>query len=251
MSYKVKLNVFEGPFDLLVYLIEQAEMSIYDIKVSEITAGYLEYIERMRGQNISVSDEFLVLAATLIELKSRMLLPRIKTDGETEEDPRTDLSRKLALYTLFKQRAVLIEEQIAVGALRMQKPKEDLAVFTGEPDEYLVMDQEKFIAAFKAFIYRKKKSDELMSIRGEIGRERMSVASKKNVIRRLLRKCKEGFMSFKSLLLQDGGRYDKVVTFVSLLELARANVVKVRQEGNFTDIEVALAGQGDKNNADR
>jgi segregation and condensation protein A len=250
MSYKVKLNIFEGPFDLLVYLIEQAEMSIYDIRVSEITAGYLEYIERMRGRDIPVGDEFLLLAATLIELKSRMLLPRIRADGEAEEDPRTDLTRKLALYTLFKGRAALIEEQIDRGALKFQKPKEDLAVFTDEPDEYLVMDQEKFIAAFKAFIYRKKKSEELMHIRGEIGRERMSVASKKSAIRRLLKKCENGFMSFKNLLLPDGGRYDKVVTFVSLLEMARANLIRVRQGGKLADIEVALAGQGEKNNAD-
>jgi segregation and condensation protein A len=250
MSYKVKLNIFEGPFDLLVYLIEQAEMSIYDIKVSEITAQYLGYIGRMRGENVPVGAEFLVLAATLIELKSRMLLPRIKSDGEVCEDPRTDLTQKLIEYTLFKKRAALLEEQIEAGRLRLAKPKEDLSLFTGEPDEYLIMDQEKFIAAFKAFIYRKKKDEELMQIRGSIGRERMSVASKKNAIRRLLRKAKAGFMSFKNLLLPDGDRYDKVVTFVSLLEMARTNLVRVRQAGNFTDIEVALAEQGDKANAD-
>ncbi|MDR1068680.1 MAG: segregation/condensation protein A [Clostridiales Family XIII bacterium] len=243
MSYKVRLNNFEGPFDLLVYLIEQAEMNIYDIRVSEITAQYLDYIEHMRGRNIPVGADFLVLAATLIELKSRMLLPRIKTDGEVEEDPRTDLTRKLIEYTLFKKRAALLEAQIEAGALRLTKPKEDLSLFTGEPDEYLIMDQEKFIAAFKAFIYRKKKDEELLQIRGGIGRERMSVASKKSAIRKLLKKVKDGYTSFKNLLLPDGGRYDKVVTFVSLLEMARANFVSVRQAGNFTDIEVALSGK--------
>jgi segregation and condensation protein A len=249
MSYKVKLNIFDGPFDLLVYLIEQAEMNIYDIRVSEITAQYLEYIERMRGRNIPVGAEFLVLAATLIELKSRMLLPRIKSDGEFEEDPRTDLTQKLVEYTLFKKRAALIEAQIEEGRLRISKPREDLSLFTGEPDEYLVMDQDKFIAAFKAFIYRKRKDEELMRIRGSIGRERMSVASKKNSIRKILRKLKGGFMSFKKFLLPESDRYDKVVTFVSLLEMARANLVRVRQTGNFTDIEVALEGQGDKKDA--
>jgi segregation and condensation protein A len=196
----------------------------------------------MRGQNIPVGADFLVLAATLIELKSRMLLPRIKTDGEVEEDPRTDLTRKLIEYTLFKKRAALIEAQTCAGALRIAKPKEDLGLFTGEPDEYLIMDQEKFIAAFKAFIYRKKKDEELMKIRGGIGRERMSVASKKSAIRKLLKKVRDGYVSFKSLLLPDGGRYDKVVTFVSLLEMARANFVRVRQAGNFADIEVTLSG---------
>ena len=85
MGYKVKLSQFEGPFDLLVYLIEHAKMNIYDIRVSEITTQYLAYIEQMQRQDITVGSEFMVLAAELIELKSRMLLPRPKTvDGETE-----------------------------------------------------------------------------------------------------------------------------------------------------------------------
>ena len=81
MAYKIKLNIFEGPFDLLVYLIERAEMSIYDIQISVITRQYLEHIRRMEEMDIAVSSEFIVLAATLIEIKSRMLLPRIKEDG--------------------------------------------------------------------------------------------------------------------------------------------------------------------------
>ena len=93
MSYKVKLQSFEGPFDLLVYLIENAQMSIYDIRISEITNQYLEYIKAMEEADISVATEFMVLASTLIEIKSRMILPRITSEGRVleEEDPRADL----------------------------------------------------------------------------------------------------------------------------------------------------------------
>ena len=98
--YKVKLQSFEGPFDLLVYLIENAEMSIYDIRISEITTQYLDYIRQMEEQEISIAQEFMVLAASLIEIKSRMILPRSFDEGEevVEEDPRKDLVQRIIEY---------------------------------------------------------------------------------------------------------------------------------------------------------
>ena len=100
MGYKVKLQAFEGPFDLLVYLIESARMDIYDIRVSEITAQYLEYIGNMQQMDVAVSSEFMVLAAELIELKSRMLLPRqpVEEGGTEPEDPRSELVARLLEY---------------------------------------------------------------------------------------------------------------------------------------------------------
>jgi segregation and condensation protein A len=247
MSYKVKTNIFEGPFDLLVYLIENAQMSIYDIKVSQITNQYLEYLHKMEELDVEVGTEFMVLAATLIELKSKMLLPSINPDGTVEEDPRTDLTQKLLEYTRFKRRAAMVEEMIDVATHKMVRPQEDMSVFTGEPDEYLKMEMDKFIAAFKAFIYKKHKNEELEKMRGNIGRERMSVARKKSSIRSLLKKIKDRFIGFRELLDEDADRYDKVVTFVSILEMARAGVMRVRQAGNFEEIEIAgpeVQGQG-------
>jgi segregation and condensation protein A len=122
MAYKVKLNIFEGPFDLLVYLIENAEMNIYDIKISEITAQYLNHIREMEEQDVMVSAEFLVLAATLIEIKSKMLLPRITPEGEEIEDPRADLTKKLIEYTQFKRRAALLEELLDEASFKFSKP---------------------------------------------------------------------------------------------------------------------------------
>lgn len=246
MSYKVKLNIFEGPFDLLVYLIENAEMSIYDIKVSEITSQYLSHIELMRQQEVHIAAEFLVLAATLIELKSKMLLPRIKIDGEIEEDPRTDLTQKLIEYTKFKKRAAILEELQSFATMKYQKPQEDLQVYTGEPDEYLILDMDKFVNAFKAFIYKKKKRAELNDIQGSIRREKVSVETKTSFIKKILMTTKKGFISFRRFLKPGADRYDKVVTLVSLLEMIRGGMVSVRQKENFADIEIKLEKESAK-----
>ncbi|MDR3225670.1 MAG: segregation/condensation protein A [Clostridiales Family XIII bacterium] len=238
MVYKVKLNIFEGPFDLLVYLIENAEMSIYNIRIAEITAQYLKHIRLMEEQDVMVGAEFLVLAATLIEIKSKMLLPRITPEGEEIEDPRADLAQKLLEYTRYKRRAAALEERMDAAALKFTKPKEDLAPWTGEPDEYLNMDMERFIAAFKAFIYKRRKNEELRIMQERIERDKMSVATKKTFIERVLRAARSGIAKFHDLLSPDADKYDKVVTFVSLLEMVKSGVCSVRQEDNFREIEV-------------
>ena len=105
MGYRVKLDVFEGPFDLMVYLIEHAQMSIYDIRISEITDQYMEYVGSMQEADVNVYSEFMVLAAALLEIKSKMLLPRSVPEndsGEVPEDPRTELVAKLVEYKRFK-----------------------------------------------------------------------------------------------------------------------------------------------------
>lgn len=248
MSYKVKLNLFEGPFDLLVYLIETAEMSIYDIKVSEITEQYLKSIEEMKEHDVVVGAEFLVLAATLIELKSKMLLPRINPDGEEEEDPRTGLVEKLVEYTRFKKLAGLLEEQREYAQRIHEKPQEDLTPYTDEPDEYLKMDMDHFITAFNQFIYRKRKDAELKERYEMIERDKETVESKINFIKRCFDGVKNKVVKFKDLLKDSTSKYDKIVTFVSILEMAKTKTVKVSQAGNFKDIEVELGeGQEDVN----
>ena len=109
MSYKVRLSMFEGPFDLLVYLIENARMSIYDIRISEITSQYLEYMENMKKRNVSISAEFMVLAAELIEIKFRMMLPKVDvcTDATDVEDPRSQLAERLLAYKRCKRQRSL------------------------------------------------------------------------------------------------------------------------------------------------
>jgi segregation and condensation protein A len=243
MAYKVKIDIFEGPFDLLVYLIESAEMSIYDIRISEITAGYLRHVQQMRESDVMAYADFLVLAATLIEIKSKMLLPRVTPEGEELPDPRADLTERIIEYTRFKRRAAALEERMDEAALKFTKPREDLAPWSGEPDEYLSLEMDKFIAAFKAFIYKRRKSEEIRRMRDRADRDRVSVATKKGFIARVLEGAKGGFARFRDLLSPGAGRYDKVVTFVSLLEMVKSGVISVRQEGNFRDIEVQRVGK--------
>ena len=240
MSYKVKLNIFEGPFDLLVYLIENAEMSIYDIHVSEITTQYLAYIRRMEELDIAVGAEFLVLAATLIELKSKMLLPRITVEGLEEDDPRADLASRLLEYTKFKKLAAAIEERMDCASFKVAKPKEDLQPYTGETDEYLRMDMARFARAFRSFLYKKQMDEELKLMGERIGRERISVDDKKDAIGSLMGKTNDRRACFMELLSGGGDRYDKVVTFVSLLEMIRDGIIRAKQSGNFSEIHCWL-----------
>ena len=244
MAYRIHLNTFEGPFDLLVYLIERAEMSIYDIQISVITRQYLEYIRSMEDNDVAVSSEFLVLAATLIDIKSKMLLPRIKEEGAEIEDPRTDLSKKLALYVRFKKAAALLEDQREFARLKLQKPQEDLIEFTGEPDTYLHMDMESFIGAFKTFIHRRVKGEELERLQRNIERERLSYEKKVSFIENILgaaRKMKQKIIRFRELFSGEPDRADSVLTLVALLDMANKGSLTLKQQGCFGDIEIIPA----------
>ena len=241
MSYKIRLNIFEGPFDLLVYLIERAEMSIYDIQISVITRQYLDHIRMLEENDVAASSEFMVLAATLIEIKSKMLLPRIREDGAEAEDPRTDLTKKLIEYVRYKKAAAALEEQREYARLKLKKPQEDLLQYTGEPDVYLRMDMESFIVAFKNFIHRRAKGEELLRIRNSIERERMSLEKKKSLIERLVeaaRNAKQKLLKFSELLSGERDRADHVLTLIALLDMAFSGTLKVRQRTCFGEIEI-------------
>ena len=157
MSYKVSLQTFEGPFDLLVYLIENAQMSIYDIKITEITRQYMEYIENMKSMDVTVATEFMVLAATLIDIKSRMLLPRTADNGGAyiDEDPRSELVERLLEYKKYKKGADILKEREEVMSLVYEKPQEDISAYLEEPDEYLALDIRQFASAFELFLRKK------------------------------------------------------------------------------------------------
>jgi len=241
MSYKIRLNNFEGPFDLLVYLIERAQMNIYDIQISVITRQYLEYLRLMEENDVAASSEFMVLAATLIEIKSKMLLPRIKEDGTEIEDPRTDLTRKLVEYVRYKKAAAVLEDKREFARLKLTKPQEDLQPYSGEPDIYLKMDMENFIQAFKNFIHRKIKGEELRRIRRGIERERLSLERKVSFIEKLVaaaRKAKQKILKFSEMLSVDSDRADRVVTLIALLNMTQEGAFRLRQKKSFGEIEI-------------
>ena len=228
MSYKVKIQTFEGPFDLLVYLIENAQMSIYDIEISSITEQYLEYIRTMREMDVNVATEFMVLASSLIEIKSKMILPRINTAGEmtVEDDPRTELVTRLLEYKRFKKAAEILQEQEERAGRIFSKPQEDISCFTENPDEYLALDIRQFAGAFSAFIEKKQKLEAVRRQYTRINREKVSMENRITYIAGRLR------------VPDKKDKYDTIITFVSLLEMAKERVVNLSQKVLYGDIEV-------------
>lgn len=240
MSYKVKLQSFEGPFDLLVYLIENAQMSIYDIRISEITNQYLEYIKAMEEADISVATEFMVLASTLIEIKSRMILPRITSEGRVleEEDPRADLVERILEYKRFKRAADILQNRQEHSQHIFEKPQEDISRYLDNPDEYLSLDLKQFASAFSLFIQKKQKVEAVRKHYTRIERERSTMESRIKMILSAVRRKVGQIFSFRELIPDREDRYDVVVTFMSLLEMAKERVIRVDQRSLYGDIEV-------------
>lgn len=245
MSYKVKLQTFEGPFDLLVYLIETSEMSIYDIKISEITSQYLDYIDSMREMDVTVASEFMVLASALIEIKSKMILPRVVDpweDGVVEEDPRTELVERLLEYKRFKQAAEILSGHEDRSLNVLEKPQEDISEYLNQPDEYLRLDLNQFANAFQLFIQKKQKVESVRKHYTRIERERARMEERISYIAGVLRRSIGQIFNFKEFIYDKKDRYDVVVTFVSLLEMAKNRIVSVEQNTTYGDIKVS-AGQ--------
>lgn len=241
MSYRVKLNIFEGPFDLLVYLIEHARMSIYDIKISEITTQYINYVKQMEEADIVLSSDFMVLAAELLEIKSKMLLPRSvpdDPDGELYEDPRTELVAKLQEYKKFKAISAMLEERNEEAAMALEKPQEDLAEYTGEPDEYLNLDIEQFKAAFELFILRKKRLEELREHHIRTEKQRITTELRMTGIKEFFKREGLRKTDFRSLVKDKDDKYDVSVTFTSVLEMMKERTLDAEQRRLFGDITV-------------
>ena len=242
MSYRVRTKIVEGPFDLLVYLIEHARMSIYDIRISEITAQYLGYIKEMQEADINLATEFMVLAAQLLEIKSKMLLPRTAIDEEGEtvyEDPRTELVAKLAEYKKYTAASEMLEERREYAAASLEKPQEDLTEFIGEPDEYLILDEAKFRAAFEEFLERKKKLEEIRAHHIRTEKQRITTEARIAGIRNFFSELPMGQRANFNELVQDkGSKYDISVTFSSVLEMMKERRLDAEQKRLFGDIEV-------------
>ncbi|MDR1245644.1 MAG: segregation/condensation protein A [Clostridiales Family XIII bacterium] len=243
MSYKVKIDNFEGPFDLLCYLIESAEMNIYDIRVSQITTQYLSYIDEMRLRDPALGGEFMVLAATLIELKSKMLLPRSGPAGDRDEDdPRNELVMKLLEYRKFKSAAAFLSEREERAGFLFEKPGEDMQTYTNDRDEYLRMDPERFARAFRSFLSGKQRVEEMRNIYERTERQRETVESRISLITGMFALKKTRKLGFYEFLKAQNDRFEKVLTFIALLEMIRGRAVTVKQRGSFAEITVELCG---------
>ena len=238
-DYKVDLEIFEGPLDLLLYLIRREELNIYDIPIGRITEQYMQYLDLMRQLNLDVAGEFIVMAATLMVIKSRMMLPvdRRQTDEGTDEewvDPRLDLVRQLIEYKKFKDAAGKLAEYEALtqesfdyggGRPKFEKTAADAA------DALASIDMFDLLTAFQEVLARLNEIPQ-----EELKGMRWSVPDKMDMI--LERSRAEGQVSFSTLFTARSPRGEVIVTFLALLELLRQHRVIVYQNDAFHEITV-------------
>src|SRR6266446_2449468 len=232
-DYKVKLEVFEGPLDLLLYLIKREEIDIYDISIERITRQYLEYLQAFKELKIDIAGEFVVMAANLIYLKSRSLLPLDQQPPEEdaeEDDPRWDLIRQLIEYKKFKEAA----EQLHTRAVEQGKIfTRDGGAIVEAPLRLAEVGIFQLIHAFQNVIKRVEARENL----GEIFGERFTVSEKIDII--LQRVADGASLRFSDLFSDTAVRVEVVVTFLALLELIRLKQVRVIQRDLFGEIEIA------------
>lgn len=241
--YKVRIDQFEGPFDLLVYLLENARMDIYDIRVSEITEQYIAYLKEMDELDVEIGSEFIVLAAVLIRMKSHMLLPRVTDSGEImiEEDPRAELAGRLADYVRTKKIAEMLQKREEYFLAVHEKPAEDMSQYLENPDEILYATEEQMVSAFMLFLTKKKKVEEVTKRYQRVRRAKESIEKRiSDMTVTLERKFKEGKgrVSFTELLPEAPDRYDITLSFMSLLSMIKNQACDAEQKENFGEITV-------------
>ena len=226
-AYPVRLQNFEGPLDLLLHLIKRNEVNIYEIPISLITQQYLEYIDLMQEMNLDVAGEFLVMAATLIHIKSRMLLPRPDPSQEDPaEDPREALVRRLLEHQKFKAAAELLHERETLRSAQWTRPDGPISEIAGEaPEPEIEVDLFSLISAFRSVVERAKQRPKVY-----LPGEQIPIEER---IEQLLAKLSEteacGFEDLFAGL---------IVTFLALLEMIRLKLVRVFQSGAVGPIRV-------------
>lgn len=243
MELTVKLQVFEGPLDLLLYLLDKNKVNIYDIPIVEITAQYMEYIAEMKRQDLDVLSEFLVMAAALIDIKSKMLLPRDPDDEEEETDPRAELVQQLLEYKMYKCMAYeLKDRQVDAQRVMFKKPTIPEEVLEYQEPlnvEELVSDitLAKLNEIFKSIMRKQQdKIDPLRSKFGKIEKEEVSLEEKTEYLENYATTHKH--FSFRSLLEAQSSKVEVIVTFLAILELMKTGKILISQEHIFDDIQI-------------
>lgn len=240
MKYSVKLETFEGPFDLLYYLIEQAEIDIYDIPISDITDQYLDYLAEMKIRDLNVTSEFILMAATLIEIKSKMLLPsKVK-----EEDPRAILVDQLLEYKRCKEASEKLKICEEKARFLMTKKKEEFAVEEINRREQLSISDIDIVELYNTFLKLMKKED----LQNEIAMKREKFVYRESfrvtdcaddILKKLENNNKLSIYSlFKEHADLTNLKEYVVTVFLALLELSKKKNLAVKQEKNFGDIEI-------------
>ena len=245
MALEVKLQAFEGPLDLLLHLIEKNKVDIYDIPIVEITDQYLETIRQMEEEDMNVMSEFLVMAATLLDIKCRMLLPREKDEEGQEEDPRSELVEKLLEYKAYKYMALELKDMEVDAQKAFYREPSLPPEVKGyrQPVDYeellagvtLTRLNEVFQACLKRQV---DKMDPVRSHFGRIEKDEVNIEHKAGYVAAYIRSHRK--LNFRELLENRKSRMDVIVTFLVVLELMKTGTVNVSQEGIEEDIIITV-----------
>lgn len=242
MHYTVRLENFEGPLDLLLFLVRKDELDINDIPIVSITEQYLAYMDLMQALNLDVAGEFLVMASTLLYLKSRALLPADRVDAEAEDAVATldDLKRQLLEYERFKDAALRLKEQnileknVFTRSVSLVPPPDD--------DEVEIREAGLFdlLAAFRKILERTSDTEAGF----DISVEHMSVKDKITEVLQMLEGCPGG-IAFEQLFTADTGRIEVITTFLAMLELIKLQAIRIYQNANFSSIYIHPVAEED------
>lgn len=235
MSYKVRLELFEGPLDLLLYLVKKDHLNIYDIPIAQITEQYLQYLNLMQLLDLNIAGEFLVMASTLMQIKSKMLLPldEIQEQEEKQEDPREELVRRLLEYEKFKEIASSLRQREASQSEVFKRPKTEI------DREFDLKNQEVYFEAsifelISAFSEALK--DVPKELFYEVIKDEFTIEEKVHQIMHLL--LVSPAISISELFAKAKNKMEIIVTFLAILELIRLKEIVVRQKDLFGQIEI-------------
>ena len=230
MGISVKLQAFEGPLDLLLHLIDKNKVNIYDIPIADITEQYMEYVNKMQEEDLNVVSEFLVMAATLLDIKCRMLLPKEVDEEGNEQDPRAELVEKLLEYKLYKAMAEeLKDKQMDATKLYYRKPD-----IPKEVSEYVPEVDIKDVIGDTDLL----KLNAIRSKFGKIEKEEVTMSEKLVDIKAFMMEHRT--FSFRELLMKGASKVAVIVTFLVVLELIKTGFVIVEQEGTCEEIYITV-----------
>lgn len=246
MSFSARLNAFEGPLDLLMHLIEKNKVDIYDIPISDITDQYLEYLNDMEEADPDVMSEFLVMAATLLDIKARMLLPKEVDEEGNEEDPRAELVEKLLEYKLYKYMSIELKDK-EINASKMVYRKADIPEEVSKYEAPIDLDEflgdltlRKLKEVFDDVIARSNEKINVQAVQyGTLKREEIKIADRIDFLRN--RVSNGGKCSFRALLEEHRTKMNVIVTFMAVLELMKAGELSAVQDEKSNDIILCAA----------
>ena len=237
MDYEFKINDFEGPLDLLLHLIKENKMDIMDIEIEKITDQYMRFLEEQEKLNLEIASDYLVLASELLEIKSRLLLPRQELDVESEEefDPRSELVNRLLEYQTYKDITKVLQEKEELRSEIYTKAPENVKNYIDEVTEiHADVTLDDLVEALKKYLVRKEEKKPLNT---KVTVNEISISSRRHDIKRLLKNKKK--IDFFELFPVVSKEY-VVATFLAILEMAKDKELVIKQDDTFSDIVVEV-----------